>query len=435
MKRIIVHCLVPVAGLLASGTCLGADAPRDATKVTYRVVDLGSLGGTSSGGNSINNTRRVAGFSDLPDGTRHATAWVHGLPVDLGTLGGPNSNVAWPVKSHRVIAGIAETDEPDPLNEDWSCSAFFPAVTHQQCLGFAWRDGVMRPLPTLGGTHGFATGVDRRGRIVGWAENTVHDPTCNPPQVLQFRAVVWGPRHDQMRELPPLGDDTTSAATAINNAGQIVGISGICSNAVGEFSAAHAVLWEGDGIADLGDIGGDAWNTPMAINEHGVITGFANVTEGAAFNAHAFVWTEDSGMQDLETVGGDDVYSQGLGINAHGQIVGLSCTAGFASCRAFIWEDGVMTDLNTLLEPGYANHLYFANDINDFGEITGQSIDESTGEARTFVAIPSAGPGADDADAAGRSAQGQDRWKPAVMLPEDARRALLQRLGLGRTDL
>lgn len=85
----------------------------------------------------------------------------------------------------------------------------------------------MRPLPTLGGTNGFATGTNNKGQIVGWAENTVHDPTCVAPQVLQFRAVAWGPKEGQIRELPPLPGDTVSAATALNDRGQVVGISGI----------------------------------------------------------------------------------------------------------------------------------------------------------------------------------------------------------------
>ena len=435
MKGNLMYWLI-LAGLAASATCGSADAPRPATHLTYRVADFASLGGTSSGGNSINDARLVAGYSNLSgDATRHATAWAHGIPVDLGTLGGPNSNVVWPVKNNRgVIAGIAETGEPDPFGENWSCSAFFPSITHQQCLGFEWRGGVMRPLPTLGGTNGFATGADRRGRIVGWAENTVHDPTCNPPQVLQFRAVVWGPRRDDIRELPPLAGDTVSAATAINDEGQVAGISGICSNAVGEYSAAHAVLWEKGRVRNLGDIGGVAWNTPMAINDDGVVVGFANVPgapDPADFNAHAFVWSEATGMLDLETLDGD-VYSQALGINSRGTIVGLSCTAGFASCRAFVWEDGEMIDLNTLLAPGYANQLYYANDINDFGEITGQSIDPATGESRTFVAVPSA---TADVDAAALVARSGEASKPGVVLPEDARRMLLQQLGLGRTDL
>ncbi len=46
----------------------------------------------------------------------------------------------------------------------------------------------MRPLPTLGGTHSFATGTNNRRQTVGWAETTVRDRSCVPPQVLQFRA-------------------------------------------------------------------------------------------------------------------------------------------------------------------------------------------------------------------------------------------------------
>ena len=91
----------------------------------------------------------------------------------------------------------------------------------------------MRALPTLGGNNGFATGANNRGQVVGWAENAVQDPTCVPPQVLQFRAVIWGPEDDQIQELLPLPGDTSSAATAINNRGQVVGISGICDQAVG----------------------------------------------------------------------------------------------------------------------------------------------------------------------------------------------------------
>src|SRR5262249_18611423 len=145
------------------------------------------------------------------------------------------------------------------------------------CRGFVWEAGKMRALPTLGGTHGFATGTNNLGQTVGWAENSVHDSTCNAPQVLQFRAAMWGPGRDQIVELPPLPGDTTSAATAVNDRGQVAGISGICSNAVGGFSAAHAVLWENGVPNDLGNLGGVAWNTPMAMNQAGDVVGFANI--------------------------------------------------------------------------------------------------------------------------------------------------------------
>ena len=166
-----------------------------------------------------------------------------------------------------------------------------------------WQNGVMTPLPTLGGTHGFAAGTNNRGQIVGWAENTVHDSKCEPPQVLQFRPVVWGP-DDRIRELPLLPGDTSGAATAINDRGQVVGISGICDQAVGRFTARHAVLWDDGKVIDIGNLGGVAWHTPNAINLRGDIVGFANFSEadGGNLRPHAFLWTESDGIEDLGTL-------------------------------------------------------------------------------------------------------------------------------------
>jgi probable HAF family extracellular repeat protein len=244
----------------------------------------------------------------------------------------------------------------------------------------------MRALPTLGGNNGYAAGVNQHGQVVGWAENTVHDPTCNPPQVLQFRAVIWGPR-GRIRELPPLPGDTVSAATAANDRDQVVGISGSCDNAVGRFSARHAVRWQRGRPTDLGNLGGIAWHTPTAINQRGDIVGFSNLPgdQGGRFNAHAFSWTEHDGMTDLGTLRGDTT-SQALGINARRQVVGLSC--GTRGCRAFLWAHGVMTDLNTLVAAGAAGHFTSAADINDAGVITGEALDQATGASRAYVATP-----------------------------------------------
>jgi probable HAF family extracellular repeat protein len=389
-----VAFLTPVLLLAAAATPPAqARADQAHNRTGYEVSNLASLGGTDSAGNSVNNRGWIAGYSNKAgDQTRHATLWRHGSIVDLGTLGGPNSSVAWPVKNNRgVVAGIAETAKLNPLGEAWSCSAFFPGdPTGHICRGFVWEAGKMRALPTLGGYNGFATGVNQRGQVVGWAENTVHEPTCNPPQVLQFRAVIWGPRNDRIQELPPLRGDTVTAATAINDRGQVIGISGICDNAVGRFSARHAVLWEKGMVTNIGNLGGVAWHTPMAINDHGDVVGFSNPPGDAdgRFIAHAFLWTRHGGIADLGTLPGDTT-SQALGINTRRQVVGLSC--GASGCRAFLWDDGVMTDLNTLVAPGIAGHLVFANDINNAGVITGQTFDPQTGNLLAFKATPSHG--------------------------------------------
>src|SRR5206468_6513694 len=67
-------------------------------RTQYQVSDLPGLGGTSNGGNSINDQSWVAGYARMPNRNRHATLWRNSSLTDLFTLGGPNSSVTWNVK-------------------------------------------------------------------------------------------------------------------------------------------------------------------------------------------------------------------------------------------------------------------------------------------------------------------------------------------------
>jgi probable HAF family extracellular repeat protein len=363
----------------------------------YDVSNLPSLGGTVSRGNSINDQTWVAGYSNLPDNqSRHASLWRNGHLVDLGTLGGPNSTVAWPVKNTAgILVGIAQTATADPLGEFWSSAAFFPPPNNVGfiTLGFIWKHGEVMALPTLGGNNGFAAGANNLGQVVGWAENNCHDPTCVPPQVLQFRPVVWNSdNNNKVHELPLFRNDTSGAATAINDNGQVVGISGICDQAIGRHTAKHAVLWQSTRadakVIDLGDLGANWWNTPTAINQNGDVVGFAGdpaFPEGDYL--HAFIGTAERGIRPLGALPGH-VHSEAYGINERRQVVGVSCDANFADCRAFLWDNGVMRDLNDLKQSGYSPRLEQAKDINNRGEITGRAVNLSTGVRKAFLAVP-----------------------------------------------
>jgi len=366
-------------------------------KLQYQVSDLPGLGGTSSGGNSINNQTWVAGYSRLTgDQTRHAALWRSGLLSDLGTLGGPNSSVTWNVKNTEgVIVGISQTADPEPLGEFWSSAAFYGAPFNIGFinLGFVWEQNEMRGLPNFpGGNNGFATGANNLRQVVGWAENDIQDPTCVSPQVLQFRPATWslGPP-DQIQDLPLISGDTSGAATAINNNGQIVGISGICDQAIGRHTAKHAVLWENGGVTDLGNLGAQWWNTPTAINQRGDIIGFAGDPASVEGDiVHAFMWTKEDGIRHLKPLPRrtpPHVDSEAYGINEARQVVGVSCDANFVDCRAVVWNHGnTPTDLNDL-KGSYAPRLESAKDINDNGEITGRAIDANS--VRTaYLAVP-----------------------------------------------
>ena len=397
MKVRIARFAVPAAG--HGGEHPQAFQPDG--QFVYQISDLPPFGGDVSRGNSLNNLDVAAGYSFVTgNAVRHVAVWVNDSAFDLGTLGDPNttnSTVAWPVKNNSgLIAGIAQMDEPDPLHEDWSCSAFFsgPYATGKKCVGVVWESGVIRPLPTLGGYNGFATGANNRRQIVGWAENTIDDPvTCVPPQIRQFRAVIWGPGRDDIQELPLWPGDNSSAATAINDRGQVVGISGTCDQAVGRYTARHAVLWDDLGITLIGDLsgvlGGATFNTPMAINQRGDVVGFAGLP---GFNPldppnGAFLWTREGGVQRLHALNGHTT-ALAVGINERRQIVGTSCVAPNVGCRAVLWENGLVTDLNELRAPGYTNILLSAQDINDRGHITGRAQIPGTSTRPAFLAIP-----------------------------------------------
>ncbi len=393
--------------ILAAACCGAALTPAQAqgpqavkAKTQYQVSNLPGLGGTSSGGNSIDDQTWVAGYSRLTgDQTRHAALWRSGLLSDLSTLGGPNSSVTWNVKNTQgVIVGISQTADPEPLGEFWSSVAFYtgPFAAGFINLGFVWEQSLnqMRGLPNFpGGNNGFATGANNLRQAVGWAENDVHDPTCVSPQVLQFRPAMWtlGPP-DQIQDLPLISGDTSGAATAINDNGQIVGISGICDQAIGRHTAKHAVLWENGGVTDIyPDAPAPWWNTPTAINQRGDVVGFAGdpaFVEGDI--VHAFMWTREDGIRQLKPLPRHTpphVDSEAYGINEARQVVGISCDADFVDCRAVVWNHGnTPTDLNDL-KGDYSARLESAKDINNNGEITGRAID-ANGVRTAYLAVP-----------------------------------------------
>ena len=405
MRSISCAILIAAAGY-GCGNEARVTQPRQerataATAVRYEVVKLPSLGGTQSRGMAINRQGWVAGWSNQTDGTRRAVLWKDGAITNLQTLGGPSSTVPWiGLNDAGTVAGISHTSREDPLDEDWACelAGFLPQTTDLICRGFVWEGGPMRELPSLGGNHGFATGINNAGHIVGWAETPVLDPTCSESsaQKLQFRAVLWDPKEGsngriRAQELRPFGDDATSAATAINDNGQAVGISGDCDQAVGRYSARHAVLWEKDGeVTEIPNLGGTSWHTPMDINGQGDVVGFSNPDEPGdeigEFISRAFYWPYGADeAEDLGTLKKDPV-SEAFAINSHRQVVGISF-GGASGPRAFLWEGRKLIDLNDLVDIA-PDVLLSAQDINDAGQITGRVLDAATGQVLAFIATP-----------------------------------------------
>jgi probable HAF family extracellular repeat protein len=379
------------------------------------VTDLGTLGGTFAAAEGINNRGWVEGLSNLAgDHEQRAFLWRNGVMTDLGTLGGPNSNAYYSPNEKGELAGNAETLTLDPLGED-ICGY----GDHLVCLPFRWHKGVMTALPTtMGGSNGYAHGINNRGQIVGSAENATHDSTCAPPQVLDFVPVVWSPEHGNIeitQLLLPAGD-TFGDALWINDKGQAVGITGVCTNI-----NAHAILWQDGTLTDIGSLGGTTNNIPFAINNEGQIVGQSDLPGDTNF--HAFLWTEDERMQDLGTLPGD-VSSVAYEITSEGQMVGTSYDAN-GNPRAFLRHSGVMIDLNTLIPVGSPLFLLDGYALNEDGEIVGDALQVSTGEVRAYLATPCGGDRKDEegCEDGGEGVAGTEgaSARPAISLPENVR--------------
>jgi probable HAF family extracellular repeat protein len=380
-----------------------------AQNTRYTVTDLGTLGGTFTFAGGINNRGDIEGFSTLPGDTAvHAFLWQKGLMTDLGTLGGPDSFASWRLNERGEVGGTAETTTPDPLGED-----FCGFGTHLICLPSVWQKGVPTPLPTLGGDNGFAAGVNSRGQVVGQAENSTPDPTCESPQVLQFKPVVW--EKGQVQELPTFPGDPDGFAATINDRGQIAGVSSSCTTPF------HALLWQNGTVTDLGSLGGTV-NFASDINDQGQVAGFSDLPGDAT--SHAFLW-ENGVMSDLGTLPGD-FSSSGDGINSKGQVVGGSFDID-GNGRAFLWQNGVMTDLNTLIPADSPLFLIEATGtINSRGEIAGFALQTSTGEIHGFLATPSNGEVA--SESAPLAARGGATRGPKVVLSDNVRQMLREHL-------
>ena len=329
-------------------------------------------------------------------------------------MGGLNDNL--------VIALYAETSKKDPLGED-----FCGFGTHLVCLAAVWN-GVMTPLPGLGGDNSTTMGINQSGEIAGFAENSTHDSTCGAPsQVLDFEAVLWSPT-GQVQELPPLPGDTVGMALALNNNGQVVGSTGTCANTIpnGLVIGPHAVLWENGSPIALGSLGGTMVGVAAGINDAGEVIGGADLaSEIPGFpgvQVHGFVWTAAKGMADIGTLG-TDFSSVPTSINNKGEVVGGSCD-DMGNCRAFLWQNNAMTDLNTLIPADSPLYLVLPWAVNDAGQIVGMGVVNSTGDVHAFIATPSEEPGT---AAAAPAMAGVTRPMP---IPEGSRKLVRKWLGM-----
>jgi MYXO-CTERM domain-containing protein len=312
---------------LAAGIALASDAGA------ATLIDLGTLGGSSSQATGINASGQVSGSGVTASGDyRGFVSTPSGLQV-LPTLGG------------GLSAG-------NGLNDAGAVVGTAYAADGSQAHAVVYGNGGMKDLGSIGGGSSYGLAINNAGQVTG---NSVDSATWSPHA---FVSTATG-----LKDLGTLGG-YESYGRAINSAGVVAGYSTTSMDLFSNDNTIHAFMADGSGMHDLGTFADGTYSYAYGINDAGQITGTADI---GGFG-HAYV-TTGNGLQDLGLIAGAQA-ATGDDINNKGQVVGnLAMKDGSSSAFIYSATTG-MVDLNTFVA-GTGWHLQSATSINDLGQITG----------------------------------------------------------------
>jgi probable HAF family extracellular repeat protein len=324
------------------------------------LTDLGDLGGGQSDAEGLNNEGQVVGYSTTSSGDTDAFLYSNGTMTNLGILAGDTDSAATGINDSGQIVGYSGTT---------STFANYNGVPNPGYNGtaFLYSGGTMTDLSTsVGGTSSAATGINNSGQVVGYS-------TASSGESYAF--LYSG---GAVTNLGFLGSESgvysSSLAFGINSSGQVVG--GSSTNDAGRIAFSYSV----GTMTNLGSLPGpnvSGGSAATAINSSGLIVGGS----GLPGVANAFLYSNGT-LTNLGTLGGTNPNSLATGINDSGEIVGYSGT-GFGALgpsQAFVDLSGTMQSLNSLYasmlvsgtgsQTGFVS-LVSANAIDAAGDIAG----------------------------------------------------------------
>jgi len=306
----------------------------------YHAIDLGTLDGTpTSLAFGLNNAGLAVGATNDADANLRGVLWDGTLMI-VPPLAGDSQSHAFGINdAEQIVAMSFDLGELNPH-------------------GLLWDAGAVTDLGPLA-----PRSINSLGAIAGyWSTSTA-------AVALVDRAARW--QNGSMTDLGTLGGNFSYAA-AVSNWGQVVGWSYATGDAV-----VRAALWQNGSAYDLGTLGGASSQAYDISRESGFVVGVAETAAGQphAFRAQVNAAGQVTSRVDLGELGGGNSYA--YGVNNAGQVVGTS------DARAFRWDAGTMTDLNTLLLPGADWRLECAREINDAGQIVGTGV--HVGQTRGFL--------------------------------------------------
>lgn len=345
--------------------CLVMVAASGVSAQEYTLVDLETLGGTSSRANGISEGGTIVGYARTASGVKHAVLWNESGIVDLGA---PEEFIVSDGLAVNDSIQVAGRGEGNP----------------QSYQGYSWESGSWTPIGVLPG-HGesMALDIDSGGRIVGTSFILGHE----------HRAVMWDA--GVLTDLGTLGDSST--AFGLNEVGQVVGYS--VANLPGGEQGLRAFLWEDGEMTALDPLPGDVATEAYDVNDAGDVVGSSWWYTTQFFSAKQATLWRDGGAEVIDlgyvpappwSCGAEHRWHKSIAraTNNRGQVVGEAmCVASGAPKAAFLWQDGVMHNLNDLIPGGSGWNFRSALDINDAGQIVGYGL-APNGELRGFLLEP-----------------------------------------------
>lgn len=334
----VLSCIcIVVPAMLAARV---QDAAAEITPPRYTLTVIGGFPHSPAFGpvsmpQGLNDFGSVVGYGAIAPSGMSGMSWQNGAMVNLGMPAGYDRSFANRVNSSGQIVGGA-------LSGDGSASS-----------ALRWVDGVMSDLGTFGGTQAAALGINDHGRIVGYAGLAGN---------AAMRAFSWQNGSMSALAVPAWANETM--AYDISNAGHIVGL------AAGP-TTSRPVMWQGGVLTELPVPSGTRAGSATAVNGRGEAVGSYEISSGSASQA-AVLWRNGERIE-LGFLGSTQ-YALATDINDAGQVVG-SAAGSWAGMTGFLWQNGTMHDLRSLLVETFAGYqITAARGINASGQIAAVAL-------------------------------------------------------------